>query len=197
MITVISPVKKEARAKIGIRAGDTVSVHQKVIERGKTRIQTFEGIVIAVKHGREAGGTFTVRTTLSGVGVEKIFPLYSPLIDKIKIVRRSKVRRAKLYFIREKAAKAVRRQLRNAKIMDLSTEDFTNEESKNETETENKDDEKSTKDAEVTETKESNQSTVQESKDASEASPKETTDTKDETKQEDKVESVVKKEDSI
>ncbi len=154
MITVISPVKKEARAKIGIRAGDTVSVHQKVIERGKTRLQIFEGIVIAVKHGKEAGGTFTVRTTLSGVGVEKIFPLYSPLIDKIKIIRRSKVRRAKLYFIREKAAKAVRRQLRNAKIIDLSTEDFTNEESKTEVSQENgnKDDEKSTKDAKVMET---------------------------------------------
>ena len=69
------------------------------------RTQNFEGLVLAVKHGTEAGGTFTVRATMSGVGVEKIFPLYSPAIDSIKIIRRSKVRRAKLYFIREKAAK--------------------------------------------------------------------------------------------
>ncbi len=128
MDTVISPVKKEERVKIDVRSGDTVRVHQKVIEKGKTRLQAFEGVIIAVKHGKEAGGTFTVRTTLSGIGVEKIFPLYSPLIDKIEIVRRSKVRRAKLYFIREKAAKAVRRQLRNAKLMNISTEDFAEKE---------------------------------------------------------------------
>jgi len=134
MDTVISPVKKEERVKIGVRSGDTVRVHQKVIERGKTRIQTFEGVIIAVKHGKEAGGTFTVRATLSGIGVEKIFPLYSPLIDKIEIVRRSKVRRAKLYFIREKAAKAVRRQLRNAKLMNISTDDFATEEESEEPE---------------------------------------------------------------
>jgi large subunit ribosomal protein L19 len=74
-----------------------------------------------VKHGTEAGGTFTVRAQMSGVGVEKIFPLYSPVIDKIEIVRRSKVRRAKLYFIREKVAREVRRQLRNMRMMNVST----------------------------------------------------------------------------
>lgn len=121
---VITPVKTEERAKLGIRPGDTVRVHQKVIEKGKTRIQMFEGLVIAVKHGTEAGGTFTVRAQMSGVGVEKIFPLYSPVIDKIEIVRRSKVRRAKLYFIREKVAREVRRQLRNMRMMNVSTEDF-------------------------------------------------------------------------
>ncbi len=124
MNNVISPVKSEERSKLGIRSGDTVRVHQKVIERGKTRIQVFEGLVITVKHGNEAGGSFTVRTTLSGIGVEKTFPIYTPLIDKIEIVKRSKVRRAKLYFIRAKAAKAVRRQLRNARIMNISTDDF-------------------------------------------------------------------------
>ncbi len=128
MNTVISPVKSEERTKLGLRPGDTVRVHQKVVERGKTRIQVFEGLVIAVKHGNEAGGTFTVRATLSGVGVEKTFPLYTPLIEKIEIVKRSKVRRAKLYFIREKAAKAVRRQLRNARMMNISTDDFAQEE---------------------------------------------------------------------
>lgn len=91
-------------------------VWQKIIEKGKTRLQAFEGLVLARKHGREAGATFTVRRVASGVGVEKIFPLYSPVIDKIEVVKRSKVRRAKLYHIREKAAKEVSRQMRNIRI---------------------------------------------------------------------------------
>jgi large subunit ribosomal protein L19 len=124
MQAVITPVKTDERVKLGIRPGDTVRVHQKIIEKGKTRTQMFEGLVIAVKHGTEAGATFTVRATLSGVGVEKIFPLYAPFIEKIEIVRRSKVRRAKLYFIREKVAREVRRQLRNMRLVNLSTEDF-------------------------------------------------------------------------
>src|SRR5580704_5345642 len=124
MNSVITPIKTEERTKLGIRPGDTVRVHQKIVERGKTRVQTFEGLVIAVKHGTEAGATFTVRATLSGVGVEKIFPLYAPFIEKIEIVRRSKVRRAKLYFIREKVARDVKRQLRNMRMMNVSTDDF-------------------------------------------------------------------------
>jgi len=137
MHTVITPVKISERTKLGIRAGDTVRVEQKIIEIKKTkgadkkekatkmaRTQAFEGLVLAVKHGKEAGATFTVRAVLSGIGVEKIFPLYSPAIEKIEILRRSKVRRAKLYFIREKAAREVRRQLRNMRTMNISTEDF-------------------------------------------------------------------------
>jgi glucosylglycerol-phosphate synthase len=77
------------------------------------RLQAFEGIVIGRKHGDEAGGTFTVRKVTSGVGVEKIFPIYSPMIDKIEIVKRSKVRQAKLYHIRTKATKEISRQMRN------------------------------------------------------------------------------------
>ncbi len=127
MQAVITPVSTQERSKLGIRPGDTVRVHQKVIEKGKTRIQMFEGLVIAVKHGTEAGGTFTVRAQLSGIGVEKIFPLYSPVIDKIEITKRSKVRRAKLYFIREKVAREVRRQLRNMRMVNMSTEDFKEE----------------------------------------------------------------------
>lgn len=136
MKKVITPVNIEGRAKLGIRAGDTVRVVQNIIElkKGKgndkkektvknARKQTFEGLVISTKHGTEAGGMFTVRTTLSGVGVEKTFPLYSPVIDSIEIVKRSKVRRAKLYFIREKAAKAVRRQLRNARMLHLKSDE--------------------------------------------------------------------------
>lgn len=128
MNAVHTPVKTDERTKLGIRPGDTVRVHQKVVEKGKTRLQVFEGLVLSVKHGTEAGATFTVRATMSGIGVEKIFPLYSPIIDKIDIVRRSKVRRAKLYFIREKVAREVRRQLRNMRMVNLSTTDFKEEE---------------------------------------------------------------------
>jgi len=118
MAIKVSPVDVEARRKLDLRAGDTVRVHQKIEEKGKFRIQIFEGLVLARKHGREAGGTFTVRRVLSGVGVEKIFPLYSPMIDKIEIVKRSRVRRAKLYYIREKVAREARRQLRRTRMID-------------------------------------------------------------------------------
>jgi large subunit ribosomal protein L19 len=124
MQSVISPINASERVSLGIRPGDTVRVDQKIIEKGKTRLQAFEGLVIAVKHGTEPGATFTVRATMSGVGVEKIFPLYAPFIEKIEITRRSKVRRAKLYFIREKVAREVRRQLRNMRMVSISTDDF-------------------------------------------------------------------------
>ncbi len=102
-----------ARKNLDIKSGDTLRVWQKIQEKGKTRLQAFEGLVIAVKHGKQAGGTFTVRKVSLGVGVEKIFPLYSPMIDSIETLRRSKVRRAKLYHIRTKAAKEIRRAMRN------------------------------------------------------------------------------------
>jgi large subunit ribosomal protein L19 len=136
MQKVITRVIAEGRAKLGIRAGDTVRVVQNIVELKKgrgadkkekttknTRKQVFEGLVISVKHGTEPGAMFTVRTTLSGVGVEKTFPLYTPSIDSIEIVKRSKVRRAKLYFIREKAAKEVRRQLRGARMLHLKSDE--------------------------------------------------------------------------
>jgi large subunit ribosomal protein L19 len=110
---VISPVNIEERQGLDLRSGDTIRVWQKIVDKGKTRLQAFEGLVLARKHGREAGATFTVRNVSSGVGVEKIFPLYSPVIDKIEVLKRSKVRRAKLYHIREKAAKEISRQMRN------------------------------------------------------------------------------------
>ena len=110
----------EARKALGLRAGDTVSVVQKVVEKGtgkegkdKTRLQTFEGLILAVKHGSEPGSTFTVRRVIDGVGVERIFTLYSPLIDSIDILRRARVRRAKLYHVRDKAAKEIRRQMKH------------------------------------------------------------------------------------
>ena len=115
--TIHSPVNIEERKNLDIRPGDTVRVSQKITEKGKTRLQAFEGLVLAVKHGKEAGGSFTVRKVASGVGVEKIFPIYSPMIDKIELVRRAKVRRAKLYFIRNKASKEIRRQMRNLRVV--------------------------------------------------------------------------------
>lgn len=123
-IKKLTPVQPETRAGLAIRSGDTVRVYQKIQEKGKTRIQVFEGLVIAVKHGKEIGATFTVRATLSSVGVEKTFPLYSPMIDKIEIVRRSKVRRAKLYYIRDKASREIRRSLRNMIMVNLSSKDL-------------------------------------------------------------------------
>ncbi|MFA6536468.1 MAG: 50S ribosomal protein L19 [Candidatus Paceibacterota bacterium] len=109
----ISSVDMALRAKQGIRSGDTVKVWVKIKEGDKTRSQAFDGLVLARKHGSEAGATFTVRKVVDGVGVERTFPMYSPAIDKIEIVRRAKVRRAKLYYIREKAAKEIRRSMRN------------------------------------------------------------------------------------
>jgi large subunit ribosomal protein L19 len=117
-----SPVNMEDRKNLGIKAGDTVRVHQKIEDKGKYRVQIFEGLVLVRKHGNEPGATFTVRKVVDGIGVEKIFPLYSPLIDKIEIIRRSKVRRAKLYYIREKVAREIKRQMRRMRLMDASTE---------------------------------------------------------------------------
>lgn len=123
----ISPVAMKERQAWDLRAGDTVRVWQKIEElksqknaNKKTvvakniRRQAFEGIVLAVKHGNEAGATFTVRRVASGVGVERIFPLYTPTIESIEILRRGKMRRAKLYFIRRKAAHDVKRQMRKS-----------------------------------------------------------------------------------
>jgi large subunit ribosomal protein L19 len=124
MNRVFSPVQVEERQKLDLRSGDTVKVWQKIQEKGKTRLQAFEGLVLARKHGAEAGATFTVRRVSSGVGVEKTFPLYSPMIDKIEVTKRSKVRQAKLYHIRDKAAKEIRRQMRNVRIAkEVKTED--------------------------------------------------------------------------
>ena len=91
------------------RAGDTVKVHYKIIEGGKTRIQPFEGIVIA-KKGQADSKTFTVRRMgADGIGVERIFPLLSPNIDKIDVVKLGKVRRAKLYYLRDKIGREAMR----------------------------------------------------------------------------------------
>ncbi len=91
------------------RPGDTVNVHFRVIEGDKERIQDFEGIVIS-RRGAGLKETFTVRKISNGVGVERIFPIHSPRIAKIEMVRSGKVRRAKLFYLRELASKAVRQK---------------------------------------------------------------------------------------
>lgn len=98
------------------KAGDTVRVHQKIKEGDKSRIAVFEGLVIARKHGSGVSATFTVRRVIDGVGVERIFPLHNPTISKIEVVSRSKTRRAKLYYIREKASREVRRRMKMIRI---------------------------------------------------------------------------------
>ena len=95
-----------------IHPGDTVKVQQKIKEGDKERLSAFEGLVIAVKHGKGINGTFTVRKVIDGIGVERIFPLHSPVIAKVDVSRRSNVRRAKLYYIRDKAAREVRKKMK-------------------------------------------------------------------------------------
>jgi len=91
-----------------MRSGDTVRVHLIVKEGGKERVQIFEGLVIAVKHGKGLDGTFIVRKESFGVGVERIFPLHSPRVVKVERVKQSKVRRSKLYYMRELSGKRAR-----------------------------------------------------------------------------------------
>lgn len=105
----------EQRKKWKIQTGNTVRVWQKIKEGEKTRLQAFEGLIIAHKHGYEPGGTFTVRKISEGIGVERIFPVFSPNIDKVDLVRRSKSRKSKLYYVREKAAKEIRRKMKYIK----------------------------------------------------------------------------------
>lgn len=109
----LTKVDVESRKALDFSAGDVVNVWNKIKEAdGKTRLQAFEGMVLARKHGTEIGATFTVRKVTSGVGVERIFPLYSSTIDKIELIRRARTRRAKLYYVREKALRDVRRKLK-------------------------------------------------------------------------------------
>lgn len=111
-----TPVEQESRKKLDFKAGDTVRVWSKILEKGKTRLQAFEGLVLSRKHGTESGATFTVRKVALSIGVERVFPLYSPNIDKIEILRKSKTRRSKLYYIRTKAVKEVKKRLKSITI---------------------------------------------------------------------------------
>jgi len=114
-----------------VKSGDTVKIYQKIKEGDKERIQAFEGLVLARKHGKEIGATITVRKVVSGIGVEKIFPIHSPTIEKIEILKRGKVRRAKLYYLRE--AKGRKARLKKKEFVEIMpTKDELPEEIKEE-----------------------------------------------------------------
>lgn len=102
--------------KFKFRVGDTVRVHQKIKEGGKERIQVFEGLVIAKKHGTQPNATFTVRKVSYGIGVERVFPLHSPLIANVEAMRSAKVRRSKIYFIRTAKGKRAKLKAKGLEI---------------------------------------------------------------------------------
>ncbi len=115
MITKIE--KEQLKSDLpDIRPGDTVRVHQIIKEKNKERLQVFEGVVIARKHGKGISSTITVRRISSDVSVERIFPLHSPIIKKIEVVQSGKVRRAKLYYLREKVGKKAKLKRKEKKI---------------------------------------------------------------------------------
>jgi len=119
-----------------IRPGDTVKVYQKIKEKNKERIQIFEGTVIARKHGKGISSTITVRRVSSGIGVERIFPLHSPNIEKIEIVKRGKVKRAKLYYLRK--AKGKKAKLKQKELVVSDNKEDVVEENKEENKEEKK-----------------------------------------------------------
>jgi len=100
--------KVQLKTMPDIRPGDSVLVHQKIKEGDKDRIQIFEGIVIAKKHGKGINSMITVRKVVDGVGVERVFPVNSPSIAKIEVAKHAKVRRAKLYYLRTAKGKKAR-----------------------------------------------------------------------------------------
>ena len=109
MTTLLEKFNKDQEKKLpDIRPGDTILVHQKIKEGDKERIQIFEGIVVARKHGKGISAKITVRKVVDGVGVERIFPIHSPSIEKIEVARHAKVRRAKLYYLRTAKGKKAR-----------------------------------------------------------------------------------------
>ena len=112
MTTAFTPTDIESRKKLEFTSGDTVRVWSKIEDKGKYRLQAFEGLVLARKHGSGPTATFTVRKVSNSVGVERIFPLYSPMIDRIEVTKHAKTRRSKLYYIRDKAAMEIRRKMK-------------------------------------------------------------------------------------
>lgn len=118
--------KKQIQASLAselkLKTGYTVRVYQKIKEGDKHRLQAFEGLIIAIKHGQGINGAITVRKVSNGIGVERIFPIHAPFIEKIEVVRKSKVRRAKLYFIRKKSAKGSRlKEIKEVKTVKTKT----------------------------------------------------------------------------
>ena len=99
-----------------VKTGWTVKVYQKIKEGDKSRVQSFEGIVIARKHGNEPGGTITVRKVSGGIGVEKTFPLHLPTITKIEVTKKADTRKSKLYYLRDKTARETRKKIKTSQV---------------------------------------------------------------------------------
>ena len=114
MDKILNATKDELKTDlVDFKAGDTISVGVKVIEGNRSRVQLFDGVVIAKSAGSGTSKTFTVRKISNGIGVERIFPYHSPIIDSIKILKKGKVRRAKLYYLRNLKGKAARIKTRD------------------------------------------------------------------------------------
>lgn len=107
--------KTQREETIDFRAGDVVKVHRKIKEGDKERIQIFEGMVIAMKGKQSSSPTMTVRKVSNGIGVEIVVPIFSPGVEEIELVKRAKIRKSKIYYIRDKAAKALRFKFTDAK----------------------------------------------------------------------------------
>lgn len=133
---VIEFNKSQRKETIDFYAGDVVRVHRKIKEGDKERVQIFEGMVIAIKGGQSSSPMMTVRKVSNGVGVEIVVPVFSPGIEQIELVKRAKVRKSKLYYIREKAAKALRFKFTDASEI-LPKEEELVEEKKEEVKKEN------------------------------------------------------------
>ncbi|PJZ69544.1 50S ribosomal protein L19 [Leptospira perolatii] len=117
LLKVKGGLPTDANRSLNFSVGDTVKVHYKIQESGKERVQVYEGVVISISNGGN-GKSFTVRRVSYDVGVERIFPLYSPRIAKIELVRKGKVRRSKLFFLRERSGKSARiRELKGGKTL--------------------------------------------------------------------------------
>jgi len=171
----IDSVEKDySKKRPEIRVGDTVRLHTKLKDKDKERIQTFEGVVISIK-GRGLGKTLTVRRIASGVGVEKIVPLHSPKIEKIEVLERGKVRRAKLYYMRKKIGKRAMDVSKAEAIYLVDEKEVKSEESK---------------EIQNLESKIQNEADSKEKKDGEEEKPKgkQKEESKDETKTEKKEE---------
>ena len=126
MITLLEKFNKEQLKDLpDIRPGDTIKVHQKIKEGDKERIQIFEGIVIARKHGKGISSMITVRKIVDGVGVERIFPIHSTSVAKMEIVRSGKVRRSKLYYLR--TAKGKKSRLKRKEFIEAIGEPISQE----------------------------------------------------------------------
>ena len=114
MDKILNATKDELKTDlVDFKAGDTISVGVKVTEGNRSRVQLFDGVVIAKSAGSGTSKTFTVRKISNGVGVERIFPYHSPIIDSIKVLKKGKVRRAKLYYLRNLKGKAARIKTRD------------------------------------------------------------------------------------